>query len=161
MSEEETTVLFRPVGQKELDLIRASGWAAFPPRLPEQPIFYPVLNEEYAAQIARDWNAKHNEERVGYVTRFRVRTEYLRRFEVRTVGGSLHQEYWIPAGELPEFNRNIVGPVEAVAEYKGLPYGGVLEAKRAVLRYKRGSLEANEAALRDNRGDYDVRRRDY
>ena len=72
---DETTVLYRPVGANELELIKESGWRAFPPRLPEQPIFYPVLNEGYAAQIARDWNAKHNEERVGYVTRFRVMTE--------------------------------------------------------------------------------------
>lgn len=83
----ETTILFRPVGQKELDLIRDSGFSKFPARLPEQPIFYPVLTEEYATQIARDWNAKHNEERVGYVTRFRVRTEYLKRYDVQTVGG--------------------------------------------------------------------------
>jgi len=58
---DETTVLFRPVGQKELDLIRESDFTAFPPRLPEQPIFYPVLNEHYATQIAREWNAKREE----------------------------------------------------------------------------------------------------
>ena len=115
----ETTVLFRPIGQKELDLIGESGFTAFPPRLPEQPIFYPVLNEPYATQIARDWNAKHNEDRVGYVTRFYVRSEYLTRYEVQTVGGSEHQEYWIPAEELAEFNRNIVGPIEVIAEYRG------------------------------------------
>ena len=115
---DETTVLFRPVGQKEFDLIRETSFREFPPRLPEQPIFYPVLNEEYARQIARDWNAKHNEERVGYVTRFHVRTEYLKRYEVQTVGGSVHQEYWIPAEELAEFNQNIAGAIEIVAEYR-------------------------------------------
>ena len=114
----ETTVLFRPVGEKELELIRESGFKAFPPRLPEQPIFYPVLNEEYATQIAREWNAKRNESRVGYVTRFYVKNEYLRRHQVQTVGGSVHQEYWIPAGELDEFNQNIVGPIEVVGEYR-------------------------------------------
>ena len=114
----ETTVLFRPVGQKELELIRESGFKSFPPRLPEQPIFYPVLNEEYATQIAREWNAKHNESRVGYVTRFYVKNEYLRRHEVQTVGGSVHQEYWIPAEELDEFNQNIVGRIEVVGEYR-------------------------------------------
>jgi hypothetical protein len=51
--------LFRPVGQKELDLISESGFTRFPPRLPEQPIFYPVLNIEYAEQIARDWNTRN------------------------------------------------------------------------------------------------------
>jgi hypothetical protein len=50
-------VLYRPVGPKELALIAASDYTAFPPRLAEQPIFYPVLNFEYAEQIARDWNA--------------------------------------------------------------------------------------------------------
>ena len=114
----ETTVLFRPVGEKELELIRESGFKAFPPRLPEQPIFYPVLNEEYATQIAREWNAKHNESKVGYVTRFYVKTEYLRRYEVQTVGASVHQEYWIPAEELDQFNQNIVGPIEIVGEYR-------------------------------------------
>ena len=114
---DETTVLFRPVGQKELDLIRERGFTAFPPRLPEQPIFYPVLNEDYAEQIARDWNAKRNDARVGYVTRFAVRNEFLQRYEVQTVGGSVHQEYWIPAEELAEFNKNIVGQIEVIGEY--------------------------------------------
>jgi len=117
MPDEETLTLFRPVGSKELDLIRRSGFREFPPRLPEQPIFYPVLNEEYAAQIARDWNARHNEDRRGYVTRFRVRAEFLGRYEAQTVGGSVHKEYWIPAEDLPEFNRNIVGRIEVVAEF--------------------------------------------
>ena len=115
---DETTVLFRPVGQKELDLIRETSFREFPPRLPQQPIFYPVLNEEYARQIARDWNAKHNEEKISYVTRFFVRAEYLKRYEVQTVGGSLHLEYWIPAEDLAEFNRNIVGAIEVIAKYR-------------------------------------------
>ena len=115
----ETTILFRPVGQKELDLVRESGWTAFPPRLPFQPIFYPVLNEEYATQIARDWNTKDPASGyAGFVTRFHVRTAFLGKYEVRTVGGSIHQEYWIPAEELEEFNRNIVGPIEVVAEFR-------------------------------------------
>ena len=112
----ETTELFRPVGAKELELIRETQFTAFPPRRPEQPIFYPVLNEEYAIQIARDWNAK--QEGVGYVTRFSVRNEHLNRYETQTVGGSVHREYWIPAEELPEFNKNIVGRIEVIAEYR-------------------------------------------
>src|ERR1044071_8010439 len=114
----QNTTLYRPVGQKELDLIRESGYSGFPPRLPEQPIFYPVLNEEYATQIARDWNTKHNDPPVGYVTRFQVRSDYLVGYEVQVVGGSQHQEYWIPAGALDEFNRNIVGQIEVIAEYR-------------------------------------------
>jgi hypothetical protein len=115
---DEVTILFRPVGQNELKLIEESGYQAFPPRLPEQPIFYPVLNEEYATQIARDWNAKYNASKRGYVTRFRVRKDFLERYEVQTVGGSEHQEYWIPAEDLEELNRNIVGSIEVIAEYQ-------------------------------------------
>jgi len=114
----ETILLFRPVGQKELELIQQSEFTVFPPRLPEQPIFYPVLNEEYAQQIARDWNAKRSPEKVGYVTRFRVRREYLKNHAIQRVGGSVHQEYWIPAEELSEFNRNIVGRIEILHEYR-------------------------------------------
>ncbi len=77
-----------------------------------------MLHEEYATQIARDWNAKHDAEKVGYVTRFRVRSTYLHKYEIQTVGGPVHQEYWIPAEELPEFNRNIVGRIEVVSEYR-------------------------------------------
>jgi hypothetical protein len=55
---EEIVTLYRPVGQAELDVVRSSGWRRFPPRLPEQPIFYPVLTEEYAVSIARDWNTE-------------------------------------------------------------------------------------------------------
>ena len=73
-----TVILYRPVGPKELKLIEASGWREFPPRLPEQPIFYPVLNEEYAIQIARDWNVRASG--AGYVTRFAVDAEFLKRY---------------------------------------------------------------------------------
>jgi hypothetical protein len=50
---QRTTVLYRPVGPEELALIEQSGYRAFPARLLCQPIFYPVLNETYAVQIAR------------------------------------------------------------------------------------------------------------
>jgi len=76
------------------------------------------LNEDYARQIARDWNAKRYASKVGYVTRFAVRTEFLQRYKIQTVGGSVHQEYWIPAEELTEFNQNIVGGIEVIAEYR-------------------------------------------
>jgi hypothetical protein len=115
----ETTILYRPVGPKELALIQASGFRAFPPRLPEQPIFYPVLNEDYARRIARDWNVKASG--AGYVTRFAVRKEFADRYPVQTVGSSIHQELWIPAGDLAEMNRNIVGVIEVFEEYKRKP----------------------------------------
>lgn len=120
MSDTETVTLYRPVGQKELDLIRESGFRAFPPRLEWQPIFYPVLNETYATQIAKDWNTKDElSGYVGYVTRFRVRADYLSRYKVETVGAAnVHQEYWIPAEDLAEFNDNIIGEIEIIAEFR-------------------------------------------
>ena len=115
----KTVTLFRPVGKNELALIEESDFTAFPSRLPEQPIFYPVLNEEYATKIARDWNAKYNKDKVGYVMKFEVRKEFLDKYEVKIVGGKIHEEYWIPAEDLEEFNRNIVGKIEVIAEFRG------------------------------------------
>ena len=115
----EVIILYRPVGTKELALISASEFTKFPPRLPEQPIFYPVLNEEYATQIARDWNAKYNEDKIGYVTKFAVRREFLEKYEIQVVGGATHEEYWILAEDLEEFNRHIVGKIEVIAEFRG------------------------------------------
>ncbi|HKR61840.1 MAG TPA: hypothetical protein VJS64_19290 [Pyrinomonadaceae bacterium] len=115
---EEIIELFRPVGQEELDLLRERSFLSFPPRLPEQPIFYPVLSKEYATKIARDWNVKYNASKAGYVTRFCVRTAFLQRYQIQTVGGSQCQEYWIPAADLDEFNLNIVGEIEVIAEYR-------------------------------------------
>ena len=115
---DETTTLFRPIGKNELVLIEKSDFTAFPPRLPEQPIFYPVLNEEYATQIARDWNAKYNADKLGYVTKFKVCKKLLDNYEVKVVGGAKHEEYWIPTEDLEEFNRNIVGKIEIIAKYE-------------------------------------------
>jgi hypothetical protein len=117
-----TVELFRPVGPKELARIRESGFRAFPPRLHYQPIFYPVMNEEYARKIARDWNATRSETGYrGYVTRFRVKVDYISRFEVQTVGASWHKELWVPADELEDFNENIVGLIEVLTEFRGGP----------------------------------------
>jgi hypothetical protein len=112
----QTVTLYRPTGEIELRLIAESGYRAFPPRLPEQPIFYPVLNEEYAVQIARDWNTRDGG--IGYVLKFEVDSAYLAKFHVQTAGARVHQEYWIPAEELDEFNRNIVGSIEVIGEYR-------------------------------------------
>ena len=116
----ELTTLFRPVGVRELQSVRQSGFTVFPPRLPGQPIFYPVLEEEYANQIARDWNAKDARSgNAGYVLRFLVRTDFLSRIEVHQVGSRLHREYWVPAEDLAAFNQNIVGKIEIVREFRG------------------------------------------
>ena len=112
-------VLYRPVGQVEYELIEQSGFKEFPPRLPEQPIFYPVLNEKYASEIASRWNtADVNSGFVGYVLRFEVSDSYIKNFEVQQAGASYHLEYWIPAEELGMFNKNIVGTIEVVKKYE-------------------------------------------
>jgi hypothetical protein len=90
---DETTILYRPVGPKELALIAASGYCEFPPRLPAQPIFYPVLSEDYARQTARDWNVQASG--AGFVTRFTLRKEFAGRYAIQTVGGAIHQELWV------------------------------------------------------------------
>jgi hypothetical protein len=108
--------LYRPVGAKELKLIEDSGWTAFPPRLPEQPIFYPVTNEAYAAQIARDWNTRFGSNE-GFVTRFAVEAAYAAKFDRKIVGGREHEELWVPAEELEEFNRHIVGKIEVTRRF--------------------------------------------
>lgn len=100
--------LFRPVGRKEFELIRESCWQEFPPRLPHQPIFYPVSNIDYAIQIARDWNTKDKENgAVGIVLSFEVDAEHLSKYPKKIVGSSIHEEYWIPAEDLEEFNKHI------------------------------------------------------
>ncbi len=110
-----TTTLWRPTGPAELDLVRALAWRAWPPRLPEQPIFYPVLNEEYAITIARDWNVKHDG--AGYVTRFEVASDFLTRYPVQQAGGRTILELWVPAEELDDFNAHIVGEIQVVHEF--------------------------------------------
>jgi len=122
MTRAPTRTLYRPVGRAELELIAASGWTAFPPRLPEQPIFYPVLNEQYAAQIAEQWNVP--ESGAGYVTAFEVDAEYLARFEVRQVGGREHLELWVPAEDLGTFNEHIVGTIRVVRRFEATDRGG-------------------------------------
>ena len=121
----DAVILWRPTGPEELALVEASGWREWPPRLPGQPIFYPVLNEDYATKIARDWNVKHSGS--GYVTRFRVRRSFLHRYDIHQVGGRTIPEYWIPAADLGELNANIIGLIELVAEYhqdKSIPGKG-------------------------------------
>ncbi len=112
-------ILFRPVGWQELELIADSGWRAFPPRLPDQPIFYPVLNAEYARQIAEGWNTRYNDPPCGFITRFEVGDEYAKQFAVQTVGAKEHQELWFPAEQLEEFNASIIGRITLEASFYG------------------------------------------
>ncbi|SEQ88441.1 hypothetical protein SAMN05216548_108198 [Faunimonas pinastri] len=94
---------------------------AFPPRLPDQPIFYPVLSEDYAVKIARDWNVPASGS--GFVTRFEVRSSYLAEYEVQEAGGRSHLEYWIPAEHMAAFNVAIVGKIKVIREFREAAQG--------------------------------------
>ena len=117
--------LWRPVGRLELELIAASGWRAFPPRLRGQPIFYPVLDRGYAEQIAREWNV-HDERSgwCGFVVELDIDDDYVARFAVRVVGGGEHRELWVPAEELSEFNQHVRGRMRVVAAFHGPRFTG-------------------------------------
>ena len=115
--------LFRPVGLEELCLVYEAGMRAFPPRLPDQPIFYPVTNEGYAIQIAKDWNTKSGT-KAGFVTKFSVADEHASRFERRVVGAKEHEELWVPADELAAFNDQIDGRIEVTRAFFGDDYRG-------------------------------------
>ncbi len=111
----DIVTLFRPVGPTELRLIEGTGFRRFPPRLPEQPIFYPVCNERYAIEIAERWNV--SESGSGFVTRFAVRADFLDHYERHIVGSRHHEEYWIPAEQLDAFNDAIVGTIDVVRSF--------------------------------------------
>jgi len=116
----ETVKLYRPVGLKELELIMQSGWKKFPPRLKWQPIFYPVLNQRYAAQIASEWNTGDAfSGYCGVVTEFDVAEDHYRKYKVQHVGGAVHEELWVPAEELEEFNNNIIGDIRIIEAFFG------------------------------------------
>jgi|SRR6185312_10976447 len=116
MSEGDVITLYRPVGPEELALVAESGFRRWPPRLPGQPIFYPVTNEGYAAEIAQKWNVRDSG--YGAVTRFDVKASFMCRYEVQQVGGKQHTEWWIPAGELEALNDNIVGAIDVIREFR-------------------------------------------
>ena len=124
-------ILYRPVGLQELELIYDSGMKAFPARLPQQPIFYPVLQLAYARQTASDWNAKSGGS-AGYVTQFKVDDQYISQFEKHTVGSSQHQEFWIPAEELEEFNKHILGHIKVLEAHFGDAFQGFVPATFAL-----------------------------
>ena len=115
-SDDDTTTLFRPVGAEELRLVEQSGFRTFPPRSAQQPIFYPVLTEEFALKIVHEWLIP--DMGAGYITRFKVRRTFLSRYQVQNAGGAALQEYWIPAEDLAEFNQNIVGPIEVIRHFR-------------------------------------------
>ena len=118
-------VLYRPVGIEELGLIFENGMKAFPPRLPEQPIFYPVTNFAYAKQIAYEWNTNSGT-KAGFVTVFSVDDTYVSKFDRKVVGGREHEELWVPAEELEVFNEHIEGLIEVDAAFFGEFFTGIV-----------------------------------
>lgn len=110
--------LYRPCGLVELGLVFDAALKAWPPRLPEQPIFYPVTNREYAEQISRSWNTTEGD-RLGYVTGFEVDDRYVAQFERQIVGAKQHEELWVPAEALPQFNAHIDGQIEVLGLFAG------------------------------------------
>lgn len=108
----ETVTLYRPTGPRELELVASSGFRRWPPRLPDQPIFYPVTNEQYAIEIARDWNVPASGS--GFVTRFHVRKDFMDRYSTHVVGATRHTEWWIPAEDLEAMNDAIEGLIEVI-----------------------------------------------
>jgi len=120
--------LFRPVGQKEYELIKGSGMSKFPPRLEWQPIFYPVLNLDYAAQIAAEWNTKDEfSGYVGYVLSFDIPADYFQKFNIENVGAKNHNELWVPAEELEEFNGQLLDRIKVEKVYYGKQFIGTRE----------------------------------
>ncbi|WP_170398382.1 ADP-ribosylation/crystallin J1 [Ruegeria arenilitoris] len=112
-------ILFRPTGAKELELVQQSGWTSWPPRLPDQPIFYPVTTFDYAEKIARDWNSVlPDPENYGFVTEFEISPDAVQRYPVQDAGGKAHTELWVPAEDLPWFNTQIQGQIRVVACYR-------------------------------------------
>lgn len=109
----KTVTMYRPCGQKEMDLVKVSGYKKWPPRLPDQDIFYPVTNEAYAHEV-NEWNVKQFG--VGYVTRFEVKSSFVEQYKTEVVGGSNHTEWWIPAADLEQLNSNIIGKIEVIAK---------------------------------------------
>lgn len=131
-------ILYRPVGIEELVLIFNSALRSFPPRLPEQPIFYPVLTFDYAEQIANRWNTKEGSG-AGYVTEFFVEDGYASQLPVRQAGSKQHLEFWVDADALDEFNSHIVGQIRLVARYFGATFTGLVEGHPAL-----GKMTARE-----------------
>lgn len=112
--------LYRPVGLKEMELIVDAGYQVFPPRLEWQPIFYPVLNEDYASQIALQWNTQDEFSGFcGIVTQFELNDIHYSKYKVQNVGGVEHNELWIPAEELPAFNAQIIGQIKVTKVFFG------------------------------------------
>jgi uncharacterized protein (TIGR02452 family) len=116
----KTTTLYRPVGEKEMLLIIENNYKSFPPRLEWQPIFYPVLDENYASEIAEKWNTRDQAGNyLGFVTKFEVLENEVNKYPTQNVGAKNHNELWIPSEDLEKFNQAIVGNIEVTKVFIG------------------------------------------
>jgi hypothetical protein len=116
----KTKTLYRPVGEKEMILILESGYKKFPPRLEWQPIFYPVLDESYASEIAEKWNTRDEAGNyLGFVTKFEISEHVLNQYPTQNVGAKNHNELWVPSEKLNCFNDAIVGNIEVIKVFIG------------------------------------------
>jgi hypothetical protein len=153
----KTLALCRPMGVGEMVKILEADAARFPPRLPEQPIFYPVLNRAYAEQIAERWNAPNpGNGYAGFVTQFQVDAQYAARFAPQVVGSAMHRELWVPAEELDAFNQHLIGPIALVRAYYGAGYVGPALQQGMMPQYlpAREQLPALESIGRYNGVDF-------
>ncbi len=142
----KTIILYRPIGEKELELIAESGFKKFPPRLDWQPIFYPVLNEEYASEIARKWNTTDPfGNYLGFVTKFEITEEEFQKYKVENVGGKIHNELWVPSQDLEIFNDAIQGTILVTNVFVGKKFRNI-EGKR-LLELLEGELSVLEGKL--------------
>ncbi|SEH35684.1 ADP-ribosylation/crystallin J1 [Chryseobacterium culicis] len=135
----KTTTLYRPVGEKEMILILESGFKEFPPRLDWQPIFYPVLNEEYASEIAEKWNTRDEAGNyLGFVTQFDVLEEVANQYPAQNVGARNHNELWVPSEDLNSFNKAIVGDIKVIKVFIGDDFkkGGSAEVEDLMINIK-------------------------
>lgn len=115
-----TKTVYRPVGEKEMILIIENNYQKFPPRLEWQPIFYPVLDENYASEIAEKWNTRDEAGNyLGFVTQFEVLEDEINKYPTQNVGAKTHNELWVPSENLEDFNQAIVGRIEVIKVFLG------------------------------------------
>ena len=139
-----TVRLYRPLGLGELKMIKYSGWTKFPPRLEWQPIFYPVLNQAYANQIAAEWNTKDAfSGYCGVTTEFDLSESHYSKYTIQNVGGVIHNELWVPAEALEEFNAHIIGGIKVISGFFGNEFKMPedIELAELLLKFKQDERE--------------------
>ncbi|KMQ69733.1 ADP-ribosylation/crystallin J1 [Chryseobacterium sp. FH2] len=135
----KTRILYRPVGEKEMVLIIKSNYKKFPPRLEWQPIFYPVLDEDYASEIAEKWNTRDEAGNyLGFVTKLEVLEDEVNKYPAQNVGAGNHNELWVPSEELETFNQAIIGNIEVIKVFTGRDFkaSGNSEIMNLILKLK-------------------------